>query len=88
MFKKILFFKQSSYFKLSDLEFEEEFILVWCVNEQMAVLIHEKKSTLRKRIIKKISKKKKSLIRVSFLKVFILKYFELIFELIFILFII
>lgn len=76
MFKKILFSKQSAYFKLSDLEFEEEFILVWCVNEQMAVLIHEKKPTLRKKIIKKISKKKKSLIRVSFIYSFYLEFFE------------
>ena|ERR1051325_8187244 len=68
MIKQFSLFKkpsQKTYLKLPDLDFEEEFILVWCANEQMAVLIHENKPTLRKRIIKKFTKKKRSLARVS-----------------------
>ncbi|CAG8686504.1 10900_t:CDS:2 [Dentiscutata heterogama] len=64
MFKRTFVSKSSTYIEIEDTDFhyryDEDVVIIWCPNDQMAIFIHrEMKLTTKQRLIKRLEKKKR-----------------------------
>ncbi|CAG8746502.1 24536_t:CDS:2, partial [Racocetra persica] len=64
MFKRTLVSKSTTHIEFEDVDFhyhyDEDVVIIWCPNDQMAIFIHrEMKLTTKQRLIKKLERKKR-----------------------------